>query len=175
MFSLYVHTRIMHCRYYAPAWEASSSPATLPQPRVSSESSPKQLDQASAATAAATPQHQNTLQNTVAPQGPAIPSSGQAVLQKQHLAAAKPVGWRPAPQAGSRQGQLRTDRSFYSFEVGGVHFLMLDTESPSEPGSPQGMFAASDLAKVSSNDGVRKWDWLAGATTCHVRGCRPCT
>lgn len=43
---------------------------------------------------------------------------------------------------------LGTERSFYSFDMGGVHFLVLDTESPSDPGSPQGAFVAADLAKV---------------------------
>lgn len=32
--------------------------------------------------------------------------------------------------------------------MGGVHFLMLDTESPLGPDSLQGQFVATDLAKV---------------------------
>jgi hypothetical protein len=38
--------------------------------------------------------------------------------------------------------------SFYSFDMGGVHFLMLDSDAPSDPASPQGAFAAADLAGV---------------------------
>ena len=151
-------------RFYTPAWEALQVSATPPQPRVSFEASSRQLGQAFVAAAAATTtaaatassQLYNNMPSTAAHQGSTTSLSGQASSQQQHPAAAKPVSLQPAPQPHSMQGQLHTDRSFYAFEMGGVHFLMLDTESPSEPGSPQGIFVATDLAKVCvvRSDGI---------------------
>lgn len=53
---------------------------------------------------------------------------------------------KQAPIASNKR--LDPSRSYYSFETGGVHFVMLDSESPSGPDSPQGKFVAQDLAKV---------------------------
>lgn len=68
--------------------------------------------------------------------------------------------------------KLDTTRLFYSFEMGGVHFLMLDTECPSEPGSPQGQFVAADLAKVGGGASHTGWDcWccdVSPAATPHL-------
>jgi hypothetical protein len=44
--------------------------------------------------------------------------------------------------------RVNTNTSYYSFDMGGVHFLMLDSETPSHPSSPQGRFVAADLAQV---------------------------
>ena len=43
---------------------------------------------------------------------------------------------------------LDPHRSYYSFGMGKVFILMLDSEMPSHPGSPQGQFVAAELAKV---------------------------
>jgi hypothetical protein len=173
---LCVHTDLqpshaLHRRYYTPAWEAPARLASPQQPLVSSEASSRQLGQPSAATAATattTAQLQNKLASTAALQGPTTPPSGQAVSQQHHDAAAKAVSIPPVVQAHSRQGGLSTDKSFYSFEMGGVLFLMLDTESPSEPGSAQGVFVASDLAKVCMY-------WTRGACGLGKVGQGPCS
>ncbi|KAI8476656.1 MAG: Metallo-dependent phosphatase-like protein [Monoraphidium minutum] len=57
-----------------------------------------------------------------------------------------PFSHRYATPASYPRPDPRT--SFYSFDVGAVHFLVLDSEVPSGPDSPQGRFAAADLAKV---------------------------
>ncbi|KAL6749963.1 Metallo-dependent phosphatase-like protein [Haematococcus lacustris] len=38
--------------------------------------------------------------------------------------------------------------SYYSFRQGPVHFMVLDSESPSHPDSPQGRWVAAELARV---------------------------
>jgi hypothetical protein len=43
---------------------------------------------------------------------------------------------------------LNPYRSYYSFSMATVHFLMLDSESPSHKGSPQHRFVVQDLAQV---------------------------
>ncbi|MEW5301545.1 MAG: hypothetical protein WDW36_004400 [Sanguina aurantia] len=39
-------------------------------------------------------------------------------------------------------------KSYYSFDMGSVHFVILDGETPSEQGSDQGRWAAADLSAV---------------------------
>jgi hypothetical protein len=51
--------------------------------------------------------------------------------------------------------RLNPRLSFYSFSRGNVHFLVLDSESPSHPGSQQHSFAAAALAAVDRS--VTPW------------------
>jgi hypothetical protein len=54
-----------------------------------------------------------------------------------------------APQSNVGFEGLDPRRSYYGFGMGRVYVLMLDSETPSHPGSPQGEFVAAELAKVS--------------------------
>lgn len=54
-----------------------------------------------------------------------------------------------------RAAPLDATRSWYSFNTGNVHFLILDSERPTQHGSPQHSFAAADLAAV--NRSVTPW------------------
>ena len=46
-------------------------------------------------------------------------------------------------------------RSYYSFEAGPIHFLIIDSEIPTEPTSPQGHFISKDLQSV--NKTITPW------------------
>lgn len=127
------------CRYYTPAWEAGTtyshkahSGAAVNAASTGHHPAAPLADPAAAA----------ALQHTMLPTG----SESQKQVQhpsKGSLALSQAAG----SAAGLGQG-LSTERSFYSFEMGGVHFLMLNTEAPSDPDSPQGRFVAADLAQV---------------------------
>ncbi|GBF92766.1 hypothetical protein Rsub_05135 [Raphidocelis subcapitata] len=52
--------------------------------------------------------------------------------------------------------RLDPKRAFYSFNMGDVHFLILDSERPSSPGTPQHDFAVADLASVDRS----KTPWI---------------
>jgi hypothetical protein len=46
--------------------------------------------------------------------------------------------------------------SYYSFNTGAVHFLVLDSETPAGPGTPQRAFVEADLAAVDRS----KTPWI---------------
>ncbi|KAF5840550.1 Metallo-dependent phosphatase-like protein [Dunaliella salina] len=56
-----------------------------------------------------------------------------------------PFMWRWYSPANIHRNPFK---SFYSFNMGPVHILMLDSEIPSDPSSDQGRFVAQDLASV---------------------------
>jgi hypothetical protein len=135
---------LLLCRFYTPAWEATAGSTANSQARpsqhVNTQAAPlghKGLNPAANLDVSIHPttrQHQQVQ---------------QVQQQEQRQQQTGPVsGGGLGVAAGVPHGPLDTGRSFFSFEMGGVHFLMLDTESPSDPGSPQGMFVAADLAKV---------------------------
>jgi hypothetical protein len=56
--------------------------------------------------------------------------------------------WWQQQQLQNLPTALNPYKSYYAFSMATVHFLMLDSESPSYNGSPQYNFVAQDLAKV---------------------------
>ncbi|KAF6260686.1 Metallo-dependent phosphatase-like protein [Scenedesmus sp. NREL 46B-D3] len=73
------------------------------------------------------------------------------------------------PYTYSLPTALNPYKSYYSFSMATVHFLMLDSESPSHKGSPQHSFVLQDLAKVDRS----KHPWLV--VGCHRMMAGPTT
>lgn len=107
------------CRYYTPAWTAADSSSSRTIP----------------------PAQSNLQRQHIPQQLSTAPKRQQAHVGAQTTTSTTTTT-PPFPK------RLATHRSFYSFEMGGVHFLVLDSESPSNPDSPQGRFVAADLAQV---------------------------
>jgi len=133
------------CRYYTPAWEAETTYSLKRQSSaVDRETSTGRHKTAALADSAAAAALQQTMQ----------PPGSESTQQVQHSSKGSSAHSQAAGNAAGQGQGLSTDRSFYSFEMGGVHFLMLNTEAPSDPGSPQGRFVAADLAQVCLGEGL---------------------
>jgi hypothetical protein len=66
---------------------------------------------------------------------------------------------------------LNPYRSYYSFNMATVHFLMLDSESPSHRGSPQHSFVVQDLAKVGGFSFVYNSLYVQAIACCAWNSC----
>jgi hypothetical protein len=132
-------------RFYTPAWQPVSSAQA--GSRHSGGTQVAALRGLALSPVAATTngeQQQQQRRRRALQEGSSLPGA----QQKPESTSSTGSSSSPHVLQGSVGDKLDTTRLFYSFEMGGVHFLMLDTESPSEPGSPQGQFVAADLAKV---------------------------
>lgn len=122
------------CRHYTPAWEAAGQYAH------------KGAEGAS-----------QTTGGNIGGGGGSVPAAAlkaaAAAIIRPDRAAGQLDKLYPGAPAWQQQLQnlpewLNPYKSYYSFSMGSVHFLMLDSESPSPPGSPQHQFAANDLKQV---------------------------
>lgn len=71
-----------------------------------------------------------------------------------HAPLPRPQPLLPTPQPGSPDGTM-----YYSYEAGGVHFVLLSSYSPISPGSPQYDWLVNDLASVDR----KTTPWLVAA------------
>jgi hypothetical protein len=101
-------------------------------------------------------------QGTPPPRRPPPAAATAGVAAGRHLASASSTtssssskqgqsssqGWAPRP------GPLDPWRAYYAFAMGPVAYIMVDTDTPSDQGSPQWQYVADQLAQVRGVSGV---------------------
>lgn len=148
-------TCVARCRrYYTAAWEAAGQyahqgavgPGTAGSTRSNTSSSTSIKGHSSSSSSSSPSFNSPTGSSTSSMMTPHNSTASQhkpsaQTAEPEHVK--KPlVPPAPLPQ------WLNPYKSFYAFNMGTVHFLMLDSETPSNSGSPQNKFVVDDLDKV---------------------------
>uniref|UniRef100_A0A383W7I1 Purple acid phosphatase C-terminal domain-containing protein n=1 Tax=Tetradesmus obliquus TaxID=3088 RepID=A0A383W7I1_TETOB len=149
-------------RYYTPAWEttdpyaqkgavgkASSSSSSSSTGRSSRSSSSTRQASKSLGRTSSSSSGSSATSSSSSGRGPAVAAKAERLAEWQHKKPGKPGDdWWQQQQLQNLPTALNPYKSYYSFSMATVHFIMLDSESPSHRGSPQHNFVVQDLAKV---------------------------
>ncbi|WIA33189.1 hypothetical protein OEZ86_006336 [Tetradesmus obliquus] len=149
-------------RYYTPAWEttdpyahkgavgkASSSSSSSTGRSSRSSSSTRQASKSLGRTSSSSSSGSSATSSSSSGRGPAVAAKAERLAEWQHKKPGKPGDdWWQQQQLQNLPTALNPYKSYYSFSMATVHFIMLDSESPSHRGSPQHNFVVQDLAKV---------------------------
>lgn len=150
----------INCRYYTPAWESADPYAhkgavgrgSLSRSTSSGRSSKSTAISSSSIHASKFTSSDGNSVTTGSGDSGSRPLTAQLhdlLKQWQHKKPCKQGNpWWQQQHLQSLPTALNPYKSYYSFSMATVHFLMLDSESPSHKGSPQHSFVLQDLAKV---------------------------